>query len=189
MKKRVIILSLTAVAVLSFITLSIAFFKSGVVTYAYNEAVAFLSGVDRNNKVIVGGDRKTTLYTFADKAEMTISNRIEGKEDYEIDSLKIAVSGGNTKHFAAALNDWIELYYYHGGKLFIATKDKFYVFDYLNYPPEKYNLLADAKANWLPAYNEKEFAEEYPDYGSFGWEYGWASKKERAKAHHPNLVK
>ena len=35
----------------------------------------------------------------------------------------------------------------------------------------------------------EEFAEEYPDYGSFEWEYGWASKKERAKAHHPNLVK
>lgn len=189
MKKRVIIFSLTFFAALSIISLSVAFFRSGMVSYAYNEAVAFLSGVDRNNEVVVGGDRKTTVYTFADKAEMTISNRIEGKEDYEIDSLKISVSRDNTKYFAAALNDWIELYYYHGGKLFIATKDKFYVFDYLNYPPEKYNLLADAKANWLLAYNEKEFAEKYPDYESFKWEYGWRNKKERAKAHHPNLVK
>ena len=183
MKKRIIIISSTALAIILIITSSIIVFRSDVITYMWNEVVAALSGVDRNEKVIVGGDRKTTVFNFADKAEMTISNRIEGKEDKEIDSLKIAVKGEDTNYFKDALNDWIELYHYHGGMLFIATKVKFYVFDYYNYQPERYNSLL-----CLPAYNEKEFAEKYPDYESYKWEYGWKNKKARAKEHHPNLV-
>ena len=96
MKKRIIIISSTALAIILIITSSIIVFRSDVITYMWNEVVAALSGVDRNEKVIVGGDRKTTVFNFADKAEMTISNRIEGKEDKEIDSLKIAVKGEDT---------------------------------------------------------------------------------------------
>ena len=184
MKKRIVVISSIALAVVIIITSSIIIFRSGVVSYVWNESAAVLTGVDRNEKVIVGGDRKVTVFNFADKAEMTISNCIEGKEDKEIDCLKIAVKGEDTKCFMDALNDWIELYNYHGGKLFIATKDMFYVFDYYDYQPEQYDSLVR-----LPAYNEKEFAEKYPDFESYKWEFGWESKKARAKEHHPNLVK
>ena len=91
MKKRIVVISSIALAVVIIITSSIIIFRSGVVSYVWNESAAVLTGVDRNEKVIVGGDRKVTVFNFADKAEMTISNRIEGKEDKEIEE-KIEVA-------------------------------------------------------------------------------------------------
>lgn len=190
MKKRIALTALISAAALIIMISAVFVLRSGVVSYAWNEAVSFITGVDRNENIVSRFSRTEMVYSFADKAEMTISNRIEGKEDKDIDCLNMVICvDDNTKYHKDVINDWIELYYINDGVLFIATKDKFYVFDYINYPPEKYDNFSEADSDWLTVYSEMEFAEQYPDYENYKWEYGWESKKERAKEHHPNLLK
>ena len=115
--------------------------------------------------------RKGDQYVFSDNATLWIDAHEEKEVIFGYDEVI---------RYDDSLNDGLltgkfDLWAWHDFQLFIIMDGWFYVYD--------------IRAKRLQKYTEKELAEVYPDYQSYGWSIsGWQKRTEAARQKYPHLI-